>query len=570
MKKEKLIIFIMLFLFLFVKNINAKEAFIIDNYNVDIKVNLDNSYDIEENISLTFSEYRHGIIRYIPYNNTVIREDNSKTKTMASIKKISIDNKSSITTSKYYKEIKIGDPNKTIIGREDYKINYKFIIGSDNEPAFDEFYFNIIGTEWDTEILSTTFSITMPKDFDKENIKFSYGTFGEGKIENLEYKVEGNKIIGELNSTLYEKEGLTIRLLLPEGYYTNIKSDFTPLVFMSFLLPILFLLYALFAWFNYAKDEKPVEVVEFYPPDNLNSLDIAFMNKGNATKKDVVSLLIYLANKGYIKIKEIKKGVIIKKDSFELHKVKDYDGDNKEEKLFMNGLFKNKNIVREVDLQEKFYTTIDSIILTKNSLKNKSIIYDQKYNTSKMLIIIFMILTFILKYINPIIRFGFTSLYDGVRYVDIYQKISFVLGLELLILAIFLFIKPKRTMYGNEILGRIKGFTHFLKTAEKDKLELMVQDDPNYFYNILPFTYVLGVSTIWIKKFESIIKTPPEWYDGNRAFDMYVFSSFMNNTYKSAESSMTRRPPAESGGSFSGGGGGFSGGGSGGGGGSSW
>ena len=63
---------------------------------------------------------------------------------------------------------------------------------------------------------------------------------------------------------------------------------------------------------------------------------------------------------------------------------------------------------------------------------------------------------------------------------------------------------PKRTKYGNEILGKIKGFKKFLETAEKPRLEAMVMENPTYFYDILPYTYVLGVSDKWIKKFETI------------------------------------------------------------------
>ena len=52
----------------------------------------------------------------------------------------------------------------------------------------------------------------------------------------------------------------------------------------------------------------------------------------------------------------------------------------------------------------------------------------------------------------------------------------------------------KRTEYGIKILGRIKGFKNFLETAEKEKLEEMVEKNPTYFYDILPYTYVLGIS----------------------------------------------------------------------------
>lgn len=50
----------------------------------------------------------------------------------------------------------------------------------------------------------------------------------------------------------------------------------------------------------------------------------------------------------------------------------------------------------------------------------------------------------------------------------------------------------KRTEYGTQILGRILGFKNFLETVEKDRLEAMVQDDPEYFYEILPVYICTG------------------------------------------------------------------------------
>jgi uncharacterized membrane protein len=133
-------------------------------------------------------------------------------------------------------------------------------------------------------------------------------------------------------------------------------------------------------------------------------------------------------------------------------------------------------------------------------------------------------------------------------------------------------IMPKRTPYGNEMYGKIKGFKNFLETAEKDRLESMVVSNPSYFYNILPYTYVLGISNKWIKKFEEINLKAPDWYEGSSTFNYATFSSFINSTMSSAQSSMSSSPSSSSssggGSSFSGGG--SSGGGSGGGGGGSW
>ncbi len=135
-------------------------------------------------------------------------------------------------------------------------------------------------------------------------------------------------------------------------------------------------------------------------------------------------------------------------------------------------------------------------------------------------------------------------------------------------LGMFICLKylPKRTQYGNEMLGKLNGFKHFLEIAEKEKLEDMVMQNPNYFYDILPYTYVLGVSDKWIKKFETISLQPPTWYDGMDYFDMATFETFFDSTMESAQSAMSSSD--SSGGDSSGGG--FSDGGSGGGGGSSW
>lgn len=123
---------------------------------------------------------------------------------------------------------------------------------------------------------------------------------------------------------------------------------------------------------------------------------------------------------------------------------------------------------------------------------------------------------------------------------------------------------PKRTKYGNQMLGKILGFKHFLETAEKEKLETLVLQDPSYFYHILPYTYVLGVSDKWIQRFETISLQAPEWYDSLDTFDIKSFESFMNSTMETTESVSSSSSDSDSSG------GGISDGGSGGGGGSSW
>ena len=554
---------------------------------------------------------------------------------------------------------------------------------------YDELYYNIIGNEWDTVIGNITFSITMPKDFDSSKLGFSSGTKGSIDNSKVIYNVNGNKITGSYNGILDVGEALTVRCELPEGYFVDAKLDINKIDYLMFFVPIIFLVISILLWNIFGRDDQIIETIEFYPPEGLNSLDVGFLYKGKAENKDVTSLLIYLANKGYLeisnkkielnadkinlnqesrnnankkimilqnKINELKESNpsspkikyyenmldiyknidtpinyeqyglkssinnINKKNKFLIRKLKDYDGTNLHEQWFMEGLFEyNRKEVTDSMLYNNFYITNNRILHTINNKQNKNKVFEKSSLNKKIFIILMIIASYCLITIPPIFTYGeqetlifalvfpgigFTALlgmlfgdtpisvkifglfwglgFGGIPWLitvlpalmqDMSYLICYIIGL-LCISAMIFVIKyvPKRTKYGNEMLGKLKGFKNFLETVEKEKLESLVMDNPNYFYDILPYTYVLGVSDKWIKKFESISLQAPSWYDSSNSFDISSFNRFINSTMTSAQGAMSSSPSSSSGGSSSGGssGGGSSGGGSGGGGGGSW
>lgn len=614
------------------ENRNYKQyEYVIDSYNVDIKVNEDNTYDITETIDAYFNVSKHGIFRTIPLTNTVMRLDGTKEKNRAKVSKLEVsDNYSTSRENNNYK-IKIGSANVTLTGPKQYKISYNYNLGKDKSDNYDELYLNIIGSEWDTVIGNVTFTITMPKEFDSSKLGFSTGTKGSIENSKVEYNVDGNVITGSYNRILKPKEALTVRCELPEGYFVNAGYQTSITTILFFVIPIISLIIAILLWYLFGRDDHVFETVEFYPPEGFNSLEIGFLYKGTAIKEDVTSLLVYLANKGYLKINEIENNSMFSKEkSFEIIKLKEYDGDNSYEREFFNGLFRKKSkylfdseeentadnsltSVRESDLYNSFYKTMNKIVSEINTKTNKEKIFRNTkfYSVIVVLMIIVSYLTimaiptleygsfeelaitiFISAFYIPFYAIGFSKsiksffkiIWLGFIMVHSFAFFSsmpitsaikddriFLFGFILGILCIAgmiacLKLMPKRTPYGNEILGRIKGFRNFLETAEKDKLEEMVMQDPNYFYNILPYTYVLGVSDKWISKFESISLEAPNWYSGTSRFNINSFGTFMNSTMTSAQSAMSSSPSSSSSSS----GGGSSGGGSGGGGGGSW
>lgn len=608
-------------------SIKADSSYEIDSYDVNIVVNENNKLEIKETIDAYFKTAKHGIIRTIPIKNNIYREDGTKQVSKSRIKIKSINEEYTTERNSDYYNIKIGKSNRTITGKKTYVIDYDYFIRKDNSDTYDEFYYNIIGTQWDTNINKVTFKITLPKEFDTSKVGFSVGYTGvSGYLEELlTYNIDGTTITGSYNAMLNSHEGITIRIELPEGYFI-VDNSFSTEEIAIIGISLALLALATFIWLKYCKEEPVVETVEFYPPDGISPLDLALIYNGDVSSNDVVSLLIVLANKGYIKISEHKEPGIMQKDGFLIKKIKEYDGDDEYEKIFMKDLFdckKNKSgLIDQVtnkDLENEFYKTINKIEYKAKNTTNKKKYYEDCKKRKWLFVIMFMIIAIstvypiyiyspdllsVLSFIITIVYLGqyFTvasasrraiipsiislticmiisvsfCLIDEIKY-ETFLLVTISVGfVSSLIILYYRYTSRRRTKKGRELYGKILGFKRFLETAEKDKLEALVSQTPEYFYNILPYTYVLGISKKWIKKFETIAIQKPEWYDTPDAFDYYRFSRFMNSTMVTARTSMASSPSSSSSrssGGFSGGGfsgGGFSGGGSGGGGGSSW
>lgn len=652
-KYLKNILAIILFVIVIVPNkvsaTSSSSGYTITSYNIDMVVNEDNTFDITETITAYFTTFKHGIYRRIPLKNNVTRTDGTKSNNRAKISNISVSENYTTSNESRYKVIKIGDSNKTITGSHTYTIKYTYNIGKDPLKDTDELYFNLIGDEWDTSISNVTFKITMPKSFDKSLLGFSSGVTGSANSSNVSYTVSGNIITGFLNSILSSGQALTVRLTLPEGYFVGASSNVDMYAVAVIIISLVCALIAYRLWAKYGKDDEVIETVEFYPPEGYNSAEVGFLYEGTAETPAVISLLIYLANEGYLKIEETEEqGIFKKSKGFRITKIKEYDGNNENEKIFFNGLFKSRNSVdmikvREImkeakrngeklsfakaielatdtsekpsvtasDLYDNFYTTLNKIKSNLNSKENKNKIFESSASGKGKWLILMIIVLFILITVKPIVEYsedgiatlpfallfpgiGLTMLigsligviempkifgviwggmFGGVPWVmmvlpaltqNTMYLIMYIVGIVCIsIIMVFAKIIPKRTPYGNEILGKLRGFKRFLETAEKPQLESLVSQNPEYFYNILPYTYALGVSDVWVNQFETIALQAPDWYDSRNDFDMSTFSSFMTSTMSSATTAMSSSPSSDSGG-------GSSGGGSGGGGGGSW
>lgn len=343
-------------------------------------------------------------------------------------------------------------------------------------------------------------------------------------------------------------------------------------------------------WLEHGKDNKAPETIEKYPPKGLNPLEVGFAYKGIADDKDVVSLLVYLANKGYITIETIEKKILFfKRTELKITKLKEYDGDNESEKTFMRGLFAIDEEVTNEILKNRFFRTVRRIKEKENKKENKKKIKNEASKEVNRIIDIMILSIFALISVVPLIKWsGFTTIFLVVpsvagyiflrkeinkeerdvlnlifssiiaamflfvpliavhivlaKYEPLYIVMNVIGIVFIIILEIFRTLMPKRTKFGTEMFGKIKGFQRFLENAKKEELEDIVKKEPTYFYDVLPYAYVLGMSNKLIKQFESITMEKPAWAVQEGEFDSKEFNKNMKTVLKAAKHIMTSNP----------------------------
>ncbi len=626
MKKLTLLIFVSFFLiFQTALHVQAQDRF--TNHSVDMVVQEDGLYKITHVIDVYFDTPSQGIYALIPqvYQMEFTMEDGTQVDRTYRfpVSDISVLNEESLIESSYEGvRIRIGTEGKYFTGAKRFTYSYTIKtrdLGLDGKQLF---YFNLIGDGWDLPMDRIEFKILFPKDVTSFEKEFYSGKYGSTTNDSVQFTVEGNMIFGVLETGLRQREALTIWMPVSDDFFSFPKPfDFT---ILSTLYAILFTVGVGLLYIRFGKDDLVVQTVEFNPPAGYSSAQVGYIFDGAVDTKDVVSLIIEWAAKGYLTIEELDH------KNIQLNKIADIDPKAiAAEKSMFNDLFFGRDSVTTKELEKTFYTSINfaKMNITRYFLGNKerrifsmtadilqillgifiisipifhtsAVIYNQIFYAAEAIgmaiissflsippVIIFTVLmrkkqTMKKASIGALTLVGIalTALFIFVQFTvhSVYNGNILLLILVLvfyLIALYFVTVMDKRTDKGLELYGKVLGLKNFIELAEKDKLEMLVHDDPDYFYKILPYAYVLNVTDTWSKKFENIAIEPPQWYVGPGPFNHYFFVRNLNSSMHRMTTAMTSMPAAKAGrggGGFGGGGGGFSGGGFGGGGGGRW
>lgn len=592
------------------KFIVALNGYKITAYDVAVKVHENNVLDVTERITAHFNEPKHGIYRNIPLVNNLRRVINQQPVTheqKAKISDISVTNPAGqvVPVDKENKSqmllLKIGDAGKTVTGEQTYVIHYRYELGDDGTTQFDELYYNLIGNQWDTYIGNISFTVEMPKTFDAKNIEFRLGTEPAGQL--VACKVEGNIISGVVNEVIGNGRGLTIRLELPEGYFSSVVPDNNWLgeAVPAAIIALCVLLFSLFG-------RNPRLQRDNGSSPDLNPAEAGYVLGGDTAKRGRIALLLHWADQGYLYFETDGQ------DNLILVKLKDADANLKPyEQTMFNALFVNGSQVTAEQLKNQFtgvmpkverelrayFSEPDRRLYTAASSKARQVCYlftllamglfsaklfGDAYSLTEILTIAvvtgvfaFMLFPFIL-FSDYYARKNGTGSKTGltINIVGLLLMLGALLGMAaysdvldresaLLVTAIGIsgfagaFIK-KRTAFGNRLLSQVIELKQQLESGKQ-----ILPPTSGRFYSLLPYAYMLGIAEKWAKIFEGLELEPPQWFRG-RIINLYstlYFSNLLNDQLTSFANNMTYYDSSsDGGGSGSGGSGGGSGGGS--------
>lgn len=595
---------------------SSPNELITESFNTEIEAGSDNCFHVTEEITVDFVTPHHGIFRYIPTS------DNYE------IENLQVRSGQSFETD--YEDgnkiVKIGSASTYLDGQNTYVISYDLDFYKDSSTESDLLNIDLLPTGWDTSIRESSIHLSMPYDVDWQTVNLYCGKYGtQDSADRMQVLEAEGRELRIHASDLPQGYGITAYSELSEGYWVNATSYYErhrTLGLVMLALTALAILLAAVFWFLFGRDKyKMFRPVMVRPPRGMTPLEIGYYYHDAVEDRDVMSMLFYFANKGWLKIRQIPSGggsrLNRSKDQFELVKVRDADESEKPyvQKMAkrMFSLFGSKSALSLNQFNEKLQKSSTNNFITHARTevpKGVSIKNEGKNTGLRALVFLVSAAAIILSgfvsgpeywiFTIPIAAVWGLSAIFMMKCVDRKKKSSFFIGLLLGLFAEFcmIFIAESLPVVSSALLlimmpaailflalmqspsreyqmlmGEIYGFKNYIQKVDEQRLRVQLEESPDYFYDILPYAIVFGLESRWSKQFTDLGLAPsdPSWYDSSAPF---VYSSmWTNNLVRSMGESIHIN--SDSGGSGGGGGGfssggGFSGGGGGGGGGGGW
>lgn len=473
--------------------------------------------------------------------------------------------------------------DKTDNKKYDIELEYicDFSQDEDGHNALCLYFFEEVYTKWfyynndKSDVSKLTVTINMPKPLD--GVFATVATDGEKQRDGV--AVNGNTVSFTVDYVdICDK---SVRILLPDGYFkTSAKVFPFYWIFVSIVGGLM--LVALVITFIF-RQRTPLAPVEYLPPI-LNPVHFSAHWHGHLRRKDAATVLLRWAKLGCIRIKKVGKKDV------EITKLKNLpEGRTKGEYEYFNALFENGDVYRseEVRKNRSHKGTIARATSMLIEDAGMPVTYAKGTEAARVVVMILsnftLLVTFVyfiiisdnliflsllimlalficfgltgaLKAINkgfgvtkyssrlffaiskfmPLIALGpvflMSAILFSVQYMSLYDYI-YLIVISVIWIAISYNVLPyfisKRSEESQKIYGEMVGFKKFLTLAKVPEMEIMLEENPDYYLDVLPYCMIMGLSKKLDKKTRFL--QAPDWADN---FDSATFAASLNSLFK--------------------------------------
>jgi len=571
----------------------------ITDFHADYIVHEDRSLGVIERIAVDFDRLqRHGIYRKIPvaYKRVVspgVPIGAGRVRFSLDVRRVvdgtgePVPYEVSGTTEK---SIRIGDPDRTVTGRQTYVIDYALSGGLGFFDAFDELYWQVTGTNWPVPIERASATVLLPPaaaaafaDSAPWQAHCYAGGPSSTSAAGCTAVVESPGVYRfAATRPLAPGEGLTLAAGFPKGVIApppvSARAMGAVQRWGALGMPFLTLAFLVLWWRRHGKEPQMGSIVpQWRPSEDLRPGTAGALVDQRADMDDVIATILDLAVRGHVRIVEVPPeiplgldpgslagkilgGVAGRRQDWELVRLRPGDeSDLREfEKLTLNGFFEGATARRLSDLKNDFYKRLPGI---KDALYRELVwrkLFARSPQSTRTRWVVLGVLVLVAGVALGVLALGF-----GYWTVLPSMIVSGVLVL------VFGWHMPAMTAAGARVRREVEGLEEYIRRAEKAEIELhdAPERTPELFSQLLPYAVALNVSDLWVRQFEGLLTAPPNWYAGSvHGFSSGGFEQSLGSFRSSAASTLGSAP----GGSSGSGGGGSVGGGGGGGGGGSW
>lgn len=551
-------------------NVSIAADYTIKNYNVDMELRTDGSMLVNETIDVNFSQQKHGIIRKIATKNP-----NNGRVTSISSPMVVWDN-FQVSREKDMIKLKIWDPNATVYGDHKYQISYVVdnAIVSFGNGAWQELYWNVIGTEWTTSIDKAYFSLKLPKDYVSNGDRYYAvrGYNGERKKENLIFDlVWSEEFRWSLEQYMNAGEGLTVYVPFVSGYFefpqdygkyfeqgsrflrfigfiaVFLKDSlflsilvFFVVYFSPLLLPLL-----LMKWYRNLELGKKLDKTRWYHIDLhkffLNIFRflliscpfplffwIFYCNGYIPEQQFSLIVLVYVAfcflvasfDKFWDFEYNGKKPLIpyyLPPKALDIYTLFAFSVKHSLSKDFVAPIFLYWASQGKITISYK-ERSVDLGLFWHSYVFSRKTILQKKDNNFSELVPDEIFSSFFWNRSQIKLSHEFISnIYKKITLLEdqvdgLYNEDLYVETREVWGLFYYMTLNSE----GRSLYGQLRGFKYYLETVERPQIELLLKDDPEYINKILPWVVLFGLQNKLAKQIEDLMQqTMQQWGAGN-------------------------------------------------------